>query len=244
MNEEIMSLYAQGYSAPDLSKRFNISKDRIWYEAKKRGIKRNTKFRKRQHSINHFYFENIDEPIKAYFLGYLIADGCITKDNYGRSYLRFHCHEQDEPILEKFIQETESSHKIRKGKDGYLNLCISSQQMIEDLDKYGVSPNKTYNQNLDIPNIQYINSFVLGFLDGDGCVYKQGFIFGSTSKRLLESIRQVLPTDAKGSLRKVLSKEFYELKYGGQICAKQIYDYLYEGASFCLERKKNKLIFK
>jgi hypothetical protein len=29
---------------------------------------------------NHYYFENIDTEDKAYFLGFIYADGCIVKN--------------------------------------------------------------------------------------------------------------------------------------------------------------------
>lgn len=242
MNKDALEMYKNGYPANVVAEKYKISEDSIWYWAKKMGIKRRTKFRKKKHSIDDYYFSDINSPIKSYFLGYLLADGSITKDKNNRTYLRFHCHKNDEPILKEFKEQTQATQPITKDRKGYLCMCISSQQMIEDLSKYKIQPNKTYDTSLKIPEkLPFIQSFILGFLDGDGCVTKDGFIFGSNSLNLLEDIQRALPTSkAKGSLKPKKENGFYELRYGGKVCSKEIFDYLYSVDHFCLKRKKVK----
>lgn len=49
--------------------------------------------------FNENYFEKIDTEDKAYFLGFIMADGCILKN---RNTLKIIIHKKDKHILEDF----------------------------------------------------------------------------------------------------------------------------------------------
>lgn len=58
------------------------------------------------HIVNHNYFDNIDTEEKAYFLGFLVADGCLTKDVRKSGFLskriNFSNSIWDKEIIERF----------------------------------------------------------------------------------------------------------------------------------------------
>jgi hypothetical protein len=57
--------------------------------------------------FNEDYFEIIDTPEKAYFLGFIFADGCLIDNPKEYRYkLNIKIHSKDEDILKKFIFPT------------------------------------------------------------------------------------------------------------------------------------------
>lgn len=138
-------------------------------------------------AINHHIFDSINTEEKAYWLGFIWADGCILnvkedKPNYafelGLSvkdieHLRKFC---------KFANVPENKIKVRKnnglGKDKEFYLCriqISSKHLWNVLNNYGCCPNKTNNENFPSISIfsepKLISHFIRGVFDGDGWVY-------------------------------------------------------------------------
>lgn len=66
---------------------------------------------RQKYAINHNYFQNIDTPEKAYWLGFLEADGCISKNN---TQLTFELQARDELSLYKFRSCLDSSHPVKQ----------------------------------------------------------------------------------------------------------------------------------
>jgi len=124
--------------------------------------------------INENYFEKIDSHEKAYWLGFICADGHISK----RGYLTIAI--KDREILEKFTKDTNSTYKIRhvfqpdsrtgKSYEKY-SCCFSNKSFVSHIINHGVTHDKS--DVLNFPNIdeQYYSSFIAGLFDGDGSVY-------------------------------------------------------------------------
>lgn len=118
---------------------------------------------------NTNYFDNIKTEAQAYILGYLLADGSITKN-------RLYISSIDKDRVDFIKSELESEHKLRKesNKGGYDNakpiyrLTIERKNAWTNLYAY-----KKDSNNLTIPNLkpELIRHFVRGFFDGDGSVY-------------------------------------------------------------------------
>lgn len=123
------------------------------------------------------YFENIDTPQKAYWLGFICADGYVGKD-----YCRVSILTKDLEILEKFKRDIKSGHKIseiiqhdkRTGKTHKeYSIQVTNKKFARHLEKHGVTPNKTnvlgFPGDLEESMYPY---FIAGLFDGDGCVCK------------------------------------------------------------------------
>lgn len=131
---------------------------------------------------NKDYFEIIDNEEKAYWLGFIYADGCVsTQDRFGITLAR-----ADYNHLEKFANCIESNIKIRlgitrkkdtslvktKGDVEYCSITIKNSKMASDLRNKGVIRNKTYSLSFpsrDILPSEFIKDFIRGYMDGDGC---------------------------------------------------------------------------
>lgn len=158
----------------DIAKDLHLSTTTVALYLKKQGIKLSPQ----KYKFNENYFNDIDTPNKAYFLGLLYADGCIT-NNKNSCYIKLK--ESDRYIIEKFKEEIDSQKplyyrksEIVKGTDyvgkAQYKLELNSQLLIKDLYKWGVTQNKSL--SIQFPtNISYMRDFIRGFFDGDGCIY-------------------------------------------------------------------------
>ena len=129
----------------------------------------------------------------SYFLGYIVADGCITVSQNRKYPFTLNITSSEKKYLYRLRNVLESEHKISK-KPGKLEfftyqLQIRNPIITKDLINLGIYPRKTYNLNpIKVPN-KYFPDFARGFFDGDGTVYiykvnnvfqiKAGFISSS-----------------------------------------------------------------
>ena len=129
-------------------------------------------------SVNENYFETIDSPDKAYFLGLLYADGCVHKNS-----MIIHLQENDSHILNNFKNFLNYTGKIRNykskgiGRESHKtmsHLCISNKKLSKDLITLGCVPNKSlilkFPTEEQVPK-RLLNHFIRGYFDGDGCIY-------------------------------------------------------------------------
>ena len=137
------------------------------------------------YKANFNYFDVIDTPNKAYWLGFLFADGYIAKrirkTNAGSERieynLKFSVKDSDDEILIKLAKDLESNYPIHyydvKSSLGDLRearLFITNKYMVEKLyNEYGIVPNRTSIQKIveHLPENLY-RYFILGLFDGDG----------------------------------------------------------------------------
>lgn len=123
-------------------------------------------------TFNEDYFEKIDSPEKAYFLGFIYSDGSLIYDESKYRYkLNIKIHNKDSEILERFILLLDSEVKVWKSNTRDISeIGFSSKKMLNDLQKIGLSTNKTF--TLIYPKIdeEFESHFLRGYFDGDGCV--------------------------------------------------------------------------
>lgn len=135
---------------------------------------------KKLHRIYHLnddYFNTINTKDKAYFLGLLASDGNVFNRNNGQSIIiRLSLQSVDAYILERFkdyIGSDKPLHYTRPSDKNRKEVCsieIVSKKMGEDLKKYGVVPQKTYDFVMpDIP-AEFISHYLRGYFDGDGSI--------------------------------------------------------------------------
>lgn len=137
------------------------------------------KVRNKNRLLKEDYFSVIDTECKAYFLGLLLTDGSICKDAKGKKQdsIALELIETDIDILERFKEEIKSDsslsyNKRKNRKNGTYTLSFRSNQMSNDLGKYGIVPNKTYlMEHLPILSEEFMIPFIRGIIDGDGSLY-------------------------------------------------------------------------
>jgi intein-encoded DNA endonuclease-like protein len=108
----------------------------------------------------------------GYILGFLFADGNITKTNRNTYFTAFYTADHD--LLFSIRKSIGSNHKISKkeSKTGIVYILqIGSKELFNDLGMLGLIPNKA--RRMKLPKIpkKYAGDFVRGYFDGDGCVW-------------------------------------------------------------------------
>ena len=201
------------------------------------------------------YFDVIDEPEKAYWLGFFCADGSLWKNG---CQLCIVLSWKDRKHLEKFAKLFDSpikkicSFDKRTNKVYVRARCVlSSTHMWKTLVSKGVPVNKT--EKLDGVVLDYIpktlkSHFVRGYFDGDGSVGKYGkgsrasYRFTLVGTELfLQAIRDLMVMEL-GLRRNPVQKRkgVCALVWGGVWALSRIRSWLYCNASIYLERKKER----
>lgn len=136
--------------------------------------------------INDSYFDTIDTPIKAYFIGFIFADGWICANEDTKNYeFGMELQSQDKYILEKLNEELGNQNIIYhsdpknvfiKDKLAYSNhsdyIRVYSKHLVLGLKNNGIEPNKTKKDIFPIVSEELFFDFLRGYIDGDGCYYK------------------------------------------------------------------------
>lgn len=141
----IVNYYVNNHtSIRKMAKELNISVDEIRYFLKKNNIHKKQNpgdfDEYRLHKVNKTYFQTIDSEAKAYFLGFIYADGYITNNA-----LFWTSHKQDRHILETFCDCIETDKDCIKTIDEkYLRVMITSKEFASYLQKQGAVQAKTF----------------------------------------------------------------------------------------------------
>lgn len=211
--------------------------------------------------INDTYFENIDTPLKAYFLGFIYADGWICANENPRNYeFGMELQSQDKYILDKLNEELGGLNKIYH-KDPHVlyigeqavhgghsdTLRVYSKPLVLSLIKNGIETNKTLKPVYPVVDKSFFFDWLRGYIDGDGCFYSNdGFrvVMHITSARRepLEYIMGVLDSyDIKTSIYRENDRK-YRLMCYSQNSVSKLVGYLYHSNDLLfLKRKYEKI---
>jgi hypothetical protein len=206
---------------------------------------KNNNLSKQKLNFNHHYFESIDSEDKAYFLGYLMADGCISEQ---KQRLDFGIHTKDKYILEVFKQKLYSVNKIRTYKNNVSIINHTSRKMILDLKTLGCTPRKSLTLKFPILSEKYKWDFIRGYFDGDGCATNHGKPLKNGSiririnfigtKEFLTSLQNIFNTNYKLILTGN-NKQTYKLEITSKSNLDYIISNMYDNATIFLLRKRN-----
>ena len=201
--------------------------------------------------FKHNYFENIETEKQAYFLGWLISDGCVHAPKDGRqSSISLSIDGTDKYILEELKTELGCSTSVYKNRTCY-TLAFRSDKMANDLMKYGVVPNKSLITYLPKINTKLYSHLLRGLLDGDGCIRSEinkqnkhvHYINFSGSHKIIVDIKDFFCNILKVNERKIYSYSTYSMITWSAISdVNTIGNYLYNNATICLKRKYDKFI--
>lgn len=258
--EEMQNQYKDGQTIPKLAVNYKVSNHTIAYALMKGGTARRPQGEcNRVHSCNHAFFSSIDSEEKAYWLGYLSADGCLYQHKTRKCYpiLSVNLSSADYKHLERFKKALQSSHPIKNYIYNYKTpnqkvsrLTISSQQIGKDLIQWGVTPRKTSALKWpDFLSDELLRHYLRGIFDGDGCfssVIKSerairpqaSFTITATNTDFLKEMQKFLITKCSLSTTKLNPQHHsHALRYGGNNQVRRIFRLLYKNATIYLPRK-------
>lgn len=256
--EKIVELYSQGTSINQLGKMFNG----LHYNTiKKILIEYNIPLRTRaqSHYTDHRkedIFKKIDSEEKAYWLGFLAADGCVAGN-----YIKIGLQEKDVTHLEKlkhFLQADSikilTFTKQNKYEIGtYCSFSIGCKEMANDLKALGVVENKSLILKPPIGLIpeKFYLDWIRGYFDGDGGLSysekdNRWQSYANSTKEVLEWIVQMLELNTKPFNQQHYGKKdnVWRIHFNGRINVYKAWNKMYHNdtATIFLDRKHDKYL--
>lgn len=170
MDKETLKKYLEeGLSNKQIAKITNKGKSTVGYWVNKYGLNEYLKYNKPEYSdIN--YFSKIDTREKAYILGMLLGDSCLTDDSMTISLSL-----KDTEILEFIKSEINcnirNSYILDKKRKIFPNTTISigNKTIINDLKKL-FGGNLKESRHIPIIPQKFERYLLQGFFDAEGCV--------------------------------------------------------------------------
>lgn len=209
----------------------------------------------KKYNYNENYFEKIDTEEKAYWLGFIAADGSIVNNG---SALEISLKQSDRNHLIKFanaIGETDRMVKDRNQKcsNGKYyptsRISVCSSIMTNHLAKHGIVQNKGF--NLVFPDFlkeELLRHYLRGYFDGDGSISTNGKNRNGSPKYALnliatESFLEDFMTWLNHlGISKVKLQNKNKMKVWNKVGINQIriiLSYLYDNCTIYLDRKYN-----
>ena len=255
---EAKTRWLAGESLTSIEKELNFDRHVVSTLLKFEGY--NIKKNGQKYTYNTHFFDEINTEEKAYWLGFLYADGEIVC--MGHYALRLGLSIKDYshiaalrdiicpnmPIIEYDALETKYHRYHRSAR-----VTFCSKELVESLISAKCFPSKEQCLSIpfDIVPKNLIRHFIRGFFDGDGSTsaYKgthRAYIsFLSASKQIIKEIRDIMinevglnPTKLYCNKRSENGMTLYFFRNSAKKDIAKFYAYIYRDATICLERKK------
>lgn len=188
LKQEIIKYYlSQPMTMKQIEDKYELSHPTITKILK--DVPKYTKAKLNNPNMKEHFFQEINEEAKAYFLGLLISDGNVFKDNTGRqASISITLDLKDEYMLEKFKEVLQANTSVGHDGRGCGQIAVRSNIMAEDLAKYGVVPRKSYNTYLPLISKEMMPHLIRGIFDGDGSIMAKPNPSNDGHNRFLHSI--------------------------------------------------------
>ena len=207
-----------------------------------------------KYEINENYFSVIDTEDKAYWLGFIYADGYLTKkgNTFG-----IELKSTDIEHLHKFNNNIKSNRPVKIyhkqstfGPQVNCRWVCTNKTLYADLLKHKITATKSYDGEFPlVDNNVYVKDVVRGIFDGDGCItYRRGtigYLVGAISvcgtKETLEYIENFSGFKWTWSQR-YPDKDInnYQIACGDQDNITHFLRAIYDGSNVYLDRKYQK----
>lgn len=257
----ICEQYESGELGRDLAKQWNVSEHVIFDIVHQGNATARPAGARRTHTCNDAFFDSIDHEAKAYWLGFIGADGCV----HGANRFSMDLQRRDHEHLERFCKALQASNPVKKymSSNGWpiSALTITSRTLVESLNANGIVKRKTF--KLEWPNHirdDLLKHYLRGYFDGDGSWVVgqshrtrqsdghrwQSVIWSIVGNEgFCHSARDFLVRSLNLNETKVrphaISSGIAMVEYGGPVQAARIARFLYQDATVYLPRKRDKV---
>ncbi len=240
---EVVQRYVKGENSVTIAEHFGIKPRSVISLLERRGIPRRRGF-----FFDKEYFATIDTPEKAYWLGFIYADGNIHRDMFALK-----LGHADLDHLKLFQKTLRAEQKIQMCTDRPAHvLKIGSKLLKKQLNDLGVYAAKSL--TITYPMwLPFQRDFIRGFVDGDGWLTvfqpkdqnKKRCVVGicCASKAFIDQLHhqiQILCGTTGGGICEIQrTNKCYQLQFWGSD-ARKIASFLYQPHDVALCRKKIK----
>lgn len=236
------------------AKKFKIGKNTLYNYLKENNSIKNDKNYQKDITYDKNFFDSIDSEEKAYWLGFIMADGYTKLDkNNNPAQTTIEISKKDINLLDAFKKSIKSNYIIRErsrttvtGKISEVcSITISSHHLTKQLVSYGVVPNKTYigfiNEEIFGDNEELIFHYLRGYSDGDGTINKNkgNYVFKLVirSKSILNTITNWIKKYCNIDPKITIWENTYRLSIQNKKDYFIFLEKLYKNANIYLDRK-------
>lgn len=246
----IIDMYALRRPLKWISKQTGISPKKIEQWLKEQNIWTGHKYL--LNYFDEFFFDKIDTEEKAYWLGFIYADGYL---NINTNAIGIELKNDDKEHLQKFKKALKAELEVKTysknstyGPQVNCRFVISSAHMKKILLSYFKSVNKTFEGEFPkLKNKELIRHLIRGFFDGDGNlnglpkdnehVFRPSLNFIGT-KQTLEYIESISNFPWTWSQRvEDKTKNNYQINCGRANDCLSFLNFMYKDATIYLDRK-------
>jgi len=187
------------------------------------------------------YFKYIDTKEKAYWLGFIFAEGSIHQANVLQFQLEIS--KNDEILIDRFAHSIGFNTRYKKeiSRDNTVRLRFKNNQFANNLIKHGMIVGKEKSKNIKMPVLKnrglYL-AFLLGYYDGDG---KQGTTsLKSGSRIFLKQTKELFGLNTKISIRKYKLKDGQESEAFDFWLGAKLFNEMMDNYNNSLSRKRKR----
>jgi hypothetical protein len=196
------------------------------------------------------YFKEINSPEKAYWLGYLYADGWVSYRSGKPKEIGLACHPEDAYHLHKFreaiaywgtIVTRTNKSSLGKNPTRLSTFRVTQQLFALYTVKAGVVQRKSNCLALTPACLTFPSHFVRGYFDGDGSLSNETFVFICNTAPWLSELMELIRVET-GCVLKSLTftspttgKQVVRLV--GQRAHKEVIQWMYRDSTIHLDRK-------
>jgi hypothetical protein len=166
MEQKIIQLIEEGCSLKKIQKEYSVSRRFLENLVKKHNLE--LKYKKLTYVED--FFTSINTKEKAYILGFLLGDGCLTNDNLELSIAL-----QDEEILDYIVSNiggqyhTYTETNVKQKRFPRVRLSTSNKKILNDLHRL-FGGFKKEDRHIPIIRKELDKYLLLGFFDAEGCI--------------------------------------------------------------------------
>lgn len=163
--------YLAGNPASQVAAKYGVSQSTAYNVLRAAGCERRPASVSRvKRAVDVHYFRDIDTEEKAYWLGFVAADG-----NVNTRLFQMRLAARDGSHLELFRKclsaETPVTYSAHEGRR-YANITITRPDFVRHLNAHGIHPRKSWNLTPWHGPPELLRHYWRGFFDGDGSIYQ------------------------------------------------------------------------
>lgn len=202
--------------------------------------------KRKDYEFNRNYFAVLNSEDKAYFLGFIAADGSLVDNGNGVLVLSISLEEGDRCILESFKEHLEAEQPIYPVGINQVRMTVTNKKFAADLMKLGIEQRKSLTMEAMLHAVpeQYRKDFIRGYFDGDGSIFlsqtgggePRHYVGIRGTEAFLEDFRRYC--GIRGSLRK--DGGIHQWRFGAKEDVIKFRNLIYQDANVYLARKHDK----
>lgn len=254
IEEELNVIALKNKKTPikNIMEKYDIKSSKTIYDILERNGREHLVANKK-YNVDDKYFEYINNEEKAYWLGFLYADGYVRLKEGRSGELRLKLKKDDRKHIELFAKSINSTHPIKNMTSKvivdnveYISECstfsVYNTKMVNDLIRHGCINNKTFKIKFPELKNDLIRHFMRGYFDGDGCVNlynknKLRISITSGSYNFIKSYMNILKKLNWKQQKLTQQDNAFTIHSGNKHDIGVIFNFFYKNSSIYLNRK-------